>query len=79
MQEHRHVRQRIETCTAPSEWRFLNARFGHCTECHRKFQHAEVIVWHVRTNDALHPACVADKHPHLADWIENATRWKQRV
>jgi len=72
------VRRLVEAVTAPTEWRFLNARFGKCAGCHRKFMSGEVCLWHLRTKDTMHPECASLKYHHLTEWIETATHWKRR-
>jgi hypothetical protein len=62
----------------PTDWRFLNARFGRCALCHTTFQDGDVILWHRRTSEMLHPRCCVSKYPHLADWMNTATRWQRR-
>src|SRR5260221_11340179 len=77
MQEQSRVRQQVEECTAPADWRFLNARFGSCSLCRTDFEAAEVVLWHVRTGETMHPQGAAAKYPHLAKWVEDATRWRR--
>lgn len=76
--EDRHAVEQIEAATQPEHWRFLPAAFGRCAHCRAPFQHGELILWHIRTRETVHPICCANKYSHLADWIEHATFWQRR-